>query len=159
MSTTPSTRTSASPADRQGLYDRVRARTGPTKYCSACGADHELEDFGFKDLTTGALQSRCRASLRDLGRQRHAGADGDAQRARVAARKHAQRTEVNGVVERWLSEDVRRCARCGARHRLIAVGPTGGSLKRLLKQGWSPEAITRALGEAKVSCRSCQNKL
>lgn len=144
------------PEERTELDERIRQLRGPTKRCGACASDHPIEQFALKSAAKLTLHSRCKAAQRNVSTAWYQ-ANADKHRTAAATRRKAIAAAVSEVVDEWLSG--RRCTRCGGNDRLVATGPTGTSLKRLVKDGWSLDSIAALLPDATVSCQRCQRTL
>lgn len=141
------------PEERAEIYERIRQLRGPNKRCGACAADHPIEEFPLKSAAKLTLHSRCKAAQRNASTAWYQ-ANAEKHRRAAAARRKALAAAVSEMVDEWLTG--RRCARCGDTDGPVAVGPTGTSLKRLVKDGWSQQAIAALLPDATVSCQRCQ---
>lgn len=135
------------------IYERIRELRGPTKHCGSCGVNHPIELFALKSTEKLTLQSRCRAAQRQASNAWYA-ANAEKHRAAAATRRKTVAEDVADLVDRWLAGQ--SCSQCGSAHRLVAVGPTGTSLKRLVKDGWSRPSIEALLPQAVVACRRCR---
>lgn len=135
-------------------YDIIRARTGPTKVCTACDTEHPLADFPFRSIAAATLHSRCRAAQRHATREWYH-ANRDAHRAAIAVRNTSHAAMVNGLVDTWLEHQ--RCANCGE-PATLAVNPDGENIRRLLRDREAPAPGVDPLAHATAVCRSCRQR-
>lgn len=136
------------------VYARIREAKGPTKHCTACDAEHPVEDFTIKSSASLRLHSRCRDQQRAANRSSYQ-ASPEKQREAAAARRARVREMFNAGLDEWL--DGRPCARCGeAKAHMLAIHRDGENLRPFVQRGFTAADLPGLLAGATAECRSCR---
>lgn len=126
-----------------------------TKTCSCCKQDLPVENFAFKNVAKGTLQSRCKVCQRAYGKQHYA-----ENKEYYIDKASLNRQTVDARNRAYVEDSLKgkQCSCCASAEDLtyaLPEGEQGQPVHQAVHCGLSLQSVDQAIARSEVVCRTC----